>query len=149
MSNIISYIKAVLLVQLFYAFAITLLLYSLPASEATNLTPFQQPSNTYSTQFIAEQTEGTMARQFNLPGIDLATLVFYSGNNMVIDLFLNFATAVPQMFGLLASGLMMFFNVDAAIQVQILAFFEIMIGFIYIIAIMQFLLGMRAQAGIA
>lgn len=145
MPTIIDYLKVVLIVQLFYAFSITMVTYALPAAELENsrVALFEGPADVYSEEYISSQVEGNVGKQFNLPVIELATLVFYSGN-IVIDLLLNFITAVPQMFTLLISGFLLFFNLDAVVATQVKLFFETMITMLYIIGIITLLLSIRS-----
>lgn len=43
MASLIDYLKAVLMVQLFYAFCITLLVYALPTASLDDITQFREP----------------------------------------------------------------------------------------------------------
>lgn len=147
MAGIISYLKFVLIAQLFYAFVITMIVYTIPEPELAHLSLFQAPAQDFTEEYISSQVEGNVGQQFTLPVIELATLVFYSGN-IVLDLLINFATAVPQMFTLLISSFLLFFNLDAYIATQLKLFFWVAITMIYFIGIITFLLQIRSQGAI-
>lgn len=146
MASVINYLKIILVVQLFYAFAITGIVYSIPANQQTNLAMYRSPADEFSQKYITDQVQGNMQKQVTLPVIELATLVYYSGN-VVLDLLLNFATAVPQMFTLLISSFLFFFNVDPVLAYQIQSFFIVLIGMLYLISIVTFLLNIRSTGG--
>ena len=58
---------------------------------------------------IAGDVQGGLDQQSNVPLVEVGALVFYSGN-ILIDLILNFVTAIPQMIGLLINGLAVLFG---------------------------------------
>lgn len=142
--SVLSYLKTVLIAQLFYAFIITMFVYAIPPEALDDLHTFRAPANEFNEKYIAEEIEGNLTRQTTLPVIELATLVFYSGN-IVLDLLLNFATAVPQMLTLLIGTFFLFFRVDAVLANALTQFFFIMFSMIYLLAVVSFLLNIRSQ----
>ncbi len=147
MADLIQYLKVVLIVQLFYAFSITMIVYALPAASLADIAKFQQPTETFSEKYIADQVGESVEQQFDLPVVELAALVFYSGD-IVLDLIVNFATAVPSMFTLLIEAFLLFINLDATLAFNIKLFFWIMISMLYFISVVTFLLNLRARGTI-
>jgi hypothetical protein len=140
----IEYLKIILVVQLFYSFAITGLIYAMPAADQVQITEFTNVAAEYDQRTIAQEVEGTITKEFNIPVIELATLVYYSGN-ILLDLILNFATAVPQMFTILIGGFLKFFNFEAELAEAVLGFISALIMMLYVIAIASFLLNIRSR----
>ena len=64
---------------------------------------------------LGPKIESNLGSQLRLPLIDAAALVFYSGN-LVVDLLMNFMTAIPQMFTLLVEGIFTLMPIDANLQ---------------------------------
>ena len=149
MNDMLEYLKVIFTVQLFYAFAVTLLMYSLPVDATTGVPGgFQTVAQTYSQQTIVNELEENFTKQVGVPSlVQVVTLVVYSGN-IVLDLFLNFITAVPQMFTLLTEGILMFFNVDALVATNIKVLMMSLITVFYILGLVSFLLSIRSQGGI-
>jgi hypothetical protein len=84
--------------------------------------------------------------QKNIPLIEMGALLFYSGN-FIIDLCFNFIFAIPQMIGLILSGVAILFNIDPDIMYLIQAYLMGIMGLLYIISIIQMLIGVRTQSG--
>lgn len=134
-----------LTVSLFYGFAVTALVYGLCdgsmadpcgyvtgfASEGADLTG------------VGAEVENALTQQTNLPVVELGALLFYSGN-IFLDLILNFLTAVPQMFGLLVTAIMMLFSVDAGMVNIIQIFVTVCASVFYIIACIVMLTNVRS-----
>lgn len=149
MNDMLEYLKVIFMVQLFYAFAITLVIYSVPAG-SLNYIPgnFNETATEFSEKNIAGNLEQNFTKQVGVPSlVEVVTLVVYSGN-IVLDLFLNFITAVPQMFTLLIGGFLLFFNVDAMISTQIKLLIETLITVFYMLGLVSFLLAIRSQGGL-
>lgn len=143
MTSIIAYFKLILIVQLFYAFAITSVTYSLPAEELTRVTMFSGPSVSLSD--VGSDLEGSLDSQIDLPLIDVGALVYYSGN-IVIDLLLNFMTAIPQMVSLFVGAFMFFFNVEGYLATQIKLFLWVTILALYVVSMLSFVMNVRSGA---
>lgn len=92
---------------------------------------------------MTETIEGSMTSQLEIPIIDMGALLFYSGN-ILMDLMMNFITAIPSALTLLINT----FNVLFPIDVYILTTLKIFIfgfgGILYIISLIVFLLNLRS-----
>lgn len=147
MGSIVDFVKIIVIAQLFYAFGITLVVYSLPSDELTYVTLFETPANDYSFEEISGSVESGATDQLALPLIDLTTLVGYSGN-LLVDMVFNFLTAVPQMLTLIVGAFTLFFAVDSTLAVSIKLFFMALIQLLYIIAVISFVLNIRSQGSV-
>jgi len=137
------------ILQLFYSFGVTTLTYALAPFGLTTLAVTIQPfqNQTEDTSAIASRIQSTTQSTINVPLVDLAFLVVYTGN-IFIDLVLNFFTALPGMFNLLVDGLCLLFNVDAYYAVTIKLFIFVFLTITYFISIIAFILSLRSRGSI-
>lgn len=137
-----DYFKAVIVVMLFYSFCITGISYAIPADARNYVTSFSDVADNINLQNMSSEVQGSVEKQLNIPVIELGALVFYSGN-IIVDLLLNFAFAIPEMIGLLISAVLMVFNVDSYIWALVQIFASAMMIILYFISLIQLLLSMR------
>jgi hypothetical protein len=136
-------LKVILIIQAFYGVAMTLLIYSMPVDALHYASDFGAVTTTMDLSNITNQVQGQITKQSKLPIIEFGALVFYSGN-IIIDLFLNFAFAVPQMIGALLGGLAMLMSTDTYMWATIRIFSTVLIGVLYLIGVMSMLLTVRS-----
>jgi len=141
-----DYFKTVLTIQLFWSFAFTLLLATIPTASLNFVQPFASQDAQIDIASVSTDMESSIDSQLNIPLVDAGALLFYSGN-IVIDLMLNFLTAVPSMFTLLLSGLFLIIPVDAFLQQWILLFAFALVGIMYMLGLMSFLSAFRSGRG--
>lgn len=134
---------AILVMQLFYSFSITLVTHAMPADSLDFVTSFSDATTNYDFDSTTSQVETSLSSQTSIPVIELGALVFYSGN-ILIDLFLNFITAVPQMLGFLVAGFTMLWGFDAFAVVIIESFVGAIWFSLYMFGIIQLLTNMRS-----
>jgi len=141
--SVFDYFQRALWVQLFYAFAVTILVYSLAG--IVSLQPFELFTSNAgpSIDQIGEDIEGSFENQFNIPVVDLGSLVFFSGN-ILADLILNFITAIPNMVNILLTGFFLFIPVDAYLQTQIKVFIVVALTVAYMLGVLGFLASIRS-----
>lgn len=138
----IEYFKAVVVVMLFYSFAITAISYAMPDDALNYVTGFSSLAEEVDFQSVTEQVQESVDRQLNIPLIELGAVVFYSGN-VLVDLALNFVFAIPQMIGMLVNGIMLLFNVDSGVFALVQAFASAVLVISYMIGLMQLLTNVR------
>lgn len=143
MSNVMTLFKGIIIMQLFYAFIITGLAHSMPASTQTYLTGFSDVTDEINLQNVSAEVQDSLNRQTQIPVIEMGALVFYSGN-ILLDLLINFMFAIPQMIGLLINGIMLLFNVDSYIFAIAELFFSVVVSAMYIIGLIQLITGIRS-----
>ncbi len=134
--------KIVIIIQLFYAFAITVLVTSMPAESLNYVTSFSDITEEIDLESVSSDVQGSLTSQTEIPVIDVGSLIFFSGN-ILLDLLLNFAFAIPQMMGLLISGLLLLINVDSNIYIAVELFTGVVIVVMYFIVIIQLIAGLR------
>lgn len=140
----IDYFKAVLLTQIFYSLAVTLLLYSLPADMLPPIQSFSDLSNNIDVNNITAEVQGTLTHQTQVSVVDIGSLVLFSGN-ILLDLLVNFAFALPQMITLLINGIVMLIGIDAYITLQIQVFATALIMIMYFITLLTLLTNIRSR----
>lgn len=144
MSDIMTLFKTIILVQLFYAVAITGLVATIPDDAKSYVTGFSDIADSIDVDTVSEDVQDSLQRQQSIPVIELGALVFYSGN-ILIDLLLNFFFAIPQMLTMLVNGLMLLFtgvNVQAMGIIQL--FLSVITVVMYVISIIQLTVGVRS-----
>ncbi len=147
MPGMMDYFKSILLIMLFYSFCITMLTYSIPDEAKTYVTVFSDVANELDFDTVTGQVQDSLQRQTQIPVIELGALVFYTGN-IIIDLLLNFAFALPQMVGLLVNGLMILFNIDSQLFAIVQLFASALLMILYFIGIMELLSKIRSPGSI-
>lgn len=133
----------IILVQLFFAMAMTGYTYYVPSDA---LIPLQQHiSFAEKTSFedIKSSAEKNLEAQTNIPIVELGALVFYSGN-ILLDFILNFAFALPEMVTLFISTIFLLVSVPAQVATLIKIFAGVTISVLYFISIVQLLVGIRS-----
>jgi len=143
MPTVMSLFKIMIVVNLFFAVAITLVAYAIPASARNYVEPFSEMSDKISLNDTTTKVQSSIQRQTNIPVIELGALVFYSGN-IIIDLLLNFAFALPEMVGLVISGLGLLINLDTFIVASVQLFISALMIVLYFIGLIQLLTGIRS-----
>jgi len=137
-----------IIIQLFYGFAITLLAYAFTGFPSIS----SDVTGSYTTGAptlanISQQIEATTQNQMKLPSIvDMGALLFYSGN-IIIDLMVNMFTALPSMFTILVSALLIPFAFDPVVATNLKIFFFAIVSVIYFINLLAFLINIRAGGG--
>lgn len=137
-------LKAILIMQAFFSISVTALAYSLPADTLNYVYIFKDEADRYNLQSISEEMQEGLTQQTKMPIIELGSLIFYSGN-LIVDLLLNFAFAIPAMFGLLINGLSILLNIDAVLFMYVQLFTTVLITVIYLLGIVQTLINLRGR----
>lgn len=143
MSNIMDYFKVVIIIMLFYSFGITILSYALPSDSLTYVTGFSDLGESFDLETVGGDVQSSLESQTDIPVIELGALVFYS-SNIILDLLLNFAFAIPQMFGLLINGISLLFNVDSQLFVVVQLFTSVTMIVLYFVGLIQLMTGIRS-----
>jgi len=147
MPSTLSIFQILIAIQLFYSFAITLIGYSLKNMGVVQ-TPYQEQyvaENISSYRNISSRLETSISLQKNIPLVDIGALLFYTGNIM-IDLFLNFLTAIPSMATILVSFFTTIINLNSVLAVELKVFVWALTLIFYIMIIIQFILAIRTRS---
>lgn len=150
-SNTWDYFKTVIIIQLVFGLGATMIAHSLP--EQTYLTISQQitPEDMESIENISgnftEKIEAIRNPPIDLPFVDTAFILFYSGN-LVIDAFINSLFAIPSMVSVLVTGFAIFFPIHPEHQAMMSLFVYSFVAIIYIIGIIGVIMNLRSQGGL-
>lgn len=140
----IEFLKLMLIVQIFFGFSITILVYVLtPFGVVDQVAAFSGYNDRLPIQNITGKLEGSVQSQTNVPVVELGALVFYSGN-IVIDLLLNFIFAVPEMITLVMAGIGTLVSVDPYILSVFKSFIGVLFSVLYFVAILQMITNIRS-----
>jgi len=145
MSDTINLLKTIFIVMAFWSFAITALTYGLPTESLDYVGVFT--NSDLDIEGVGQEVEDSLTQQTNIPVVELGALVFYSGN-ILLDLMLNFAFAIPEMLGMFISGLCLMFNLDAYLVLLVQSMFSVLIITLYMIGIMQVITSIRSGQSI-
>ena len=106
-----------------------------------------QPGHEIELETVARDIQSSSERQMDIPVVDIGALVFHSGN-IIVDLILNTIFAIPEMVTILINGFLFFFGVEAFVATQLKLLLWAVIGAIYIIAILAFIMNIRSGGNI-
>jgi hypothetical protein len=148
MGNALEQFKLMMTVQVFWSLVFTLLVYTLPGASQGQLALVTMTSGTTNLATINTQFETAVTSQTNIPIVELGALLFYSGN-IIIDLLLNFAFAIPQMFTMALNILFLVFPIWVETKLIVVSFFMALISIGYAIGILQFVTNLRSGGNIA
>lgn len=135
--------KSMLLVMLFYSFAINVIVYAMPADTRNYVSIYSDLANDVDFYNTTNQIQDSLEKQTQIPILEVGALVFYSGN-ILIDLLLNFAFAIPEMIGLVIHGIMFLFNIDSGLFAIVEIFASVTVLILYFIGLIQLIVGIRS-----
>jgi len=145
--GIFDYFQRALWVQLFYSFSITILVYGLAAMGSVETVSLFTDNIGPDIEQIGDDINQNFDEQLNIPVVDLGSLVFFSGN-LVIDLLLNFITAIPNMVNILISAYFLFVPVEAQLQTEIKEFILVALTVMYTLGLVGFLARSRSSGAL-
>lgn len=148
MMGIMQTFKIMLLVQLFFSVSITIMTYSMPADSLNFVTSFSDVANRIDLESVSADVQESLNSQTQIPIIEFGALVFYSGN-ILIDLLLNFVFAIPEMIGLLITGLTRIFSLPSALTAIVQLFASTVVLTLYIIGLMELIASIRSGQSIS
>lgn len=146
MANGFQIFTTLLMVQLFYAFTVTLIVPVMPDALQAQVIMFTDDSGTINYTTLATSVESTVENQVNIPLLDFGALVFYS-SSFLLNLMINFITAVPQILTFFISAIFVFFPVEQSLQIQIKTIFTVVISLFYFLGLLSFITGFRSGSG--
>lgn len=142
--NIMNVFITVLLVQLFFSVSINLYTYSLAGTDSLNyISSFSDVAGQVNITTVSQEVSGSLEKQSNVPIVELGALIFYSGN-ILMDLILNFAFAIPEMIGLVIYGIANLIALPVQMIYIIESFAAGTILILYFVSIIQLVTGLRS-----
>lgn len=145
--GILEWVKIIVIMQAFFAVTITMVTYAMPADSLQYVTVFRDTADETNLYTMSSDIQANLEDQTEIPVVELGSLIFYSGN-ILIDLLLNFAFAIPEMIGLLINGITFLLNIDSFVFAYVQIFASVVISILYFIGIIQALISLRGQGRI-
>lgn len=150
-SNTWDYFKTVIIIQLVFGIGASMIAHSLPNQTyiaiSQQITPEEVESMENLSGNFTEKIEAIRNPPVNLPFIDTAFILFYSGN-LVIDAFINSLFAIPSMVSVLVNGFSIFIPIDPEFQSLLSLFVYSFVAILYIIGIIGVIMNLRSQGGL-
>lgn len=145
--GMLKLLATIAMIQLFWSLSVTTLVSTIPAEHLNRVELFTDNSLAGSLDTMGADVEENFSSQLDIPLVDAGSLVFYSGN-IVIDLMLNFVTALPQMISILVEGIFLFIPMDSQLQGTAKLFFFTITTILYFIGLIGYLTNIRSGANI-
>ena len=132
----------IIMMQIVFTFAVTLVTYTLPDNVKQYSSMLETEHQTDTSQMVTEfeQSLGTVK---NVPLYDVGMLVFWTGN-IIVDIFLNFIFALPEMITLVLNAMFIFIPIDPYLQYNIKLIVMVIGGILYIWMIISIISGIRS-----
>lgn len=92
---------------------------------------------------LSNKFETGLNNQQNTGPIEIAALIFYSGN-FFVSLFLNFIFAVPRLIGIIITTFLYFAGFNSALIVGVIGLINFIFSATYVLIVIGFLLGVRS-----
>jgi hypothetical protein len=144
--NTLQLFTTLLIVQLFWAFSVTMLVPNMPNNQSNQVLMFNNDTGLIKLNVLQSSLETGIGDQANIPVLEVGALVFYSSAT-ILSLMINFFTAVPQMVTLLITVFFMFIPLPLAQQNITLAWIWGIVSILYIISLFAFIAGTRSNLG--
>lgn len=146
-----DYFKSVLLVSFLFGLGITLLAYSLPGDAKAYGESYETGLSEAGLGYesIAGDVESSFNNQLDIPVVEIGSLVYYSGN-ILVDLLINFVTAIPQIITILINGVVTLFgnNLDVGLLGIVQGFMTAAIFAFYVLSVLSILTSVRSTGGV-
>lgn len=135
-----------LITQIFWAFCVTIFVPLIPDMQAQQVVQFTDSQGVINITTLSSTVQGAVNSQSTIPFLDIGTLIFYS-TSILLNLVLNFITAIPQMILLLLVTLFQFLPVSSIIQFQVKSVFIVMVTVLYYLLLIFYITAQRTQTG--
>lgn len=126
-----------------YSLMITLLINSVPSEDLTYIYELQSEPAFRNLDSISSEFQSNISNQRSFGVVEAGALALTSGN-ILIDLILNFFTAIPSMASIIVNGLLTFMNISQPLKTSLLTFITAIIGIIYLLGIILLLVNIRS-----
>lgn len=148
MSRAYGMFVSFIFLQLFWAFAITLIVPFVPDAQMNQVVFFENDAGLIEYSTLANSLEDGISDQTNIPVLDFGALIFYS-SNLILSLMINFITAVPQMLMILLSAFANIFPINYTIMYYMKTFFTLILTIIYYLSLFLFITNIRGGNAVA
>lgn len=132
---------SLLLVQMFYGIAITLLLVYLPV-EGAQVSMYSSSSAVMNFGTTSSMVQTAFTNQTQIPLLDFGSLVFYS-SSILLNLIVNIVFAIPELLGLFAGIILYFVPLDYTLAFTIKSAFIAICSIAYYVILVSLAAGTR------
>ena len=144
--NALQLFTTLLLVQLFWSLGVSLLIPNMPNATTNQVVMFTNSNNVIELGTLQSSISQGITDQQNIPLLEVGALVFYSSAT-ILNIMINFFTAIPQMVTLLMSVLFLFIPVSLGLQIALQTWVFGIVTVLYFVALFTFLMGTRTNLG--
>lgn len=145
--GMLKLLATVAMIQLFWSLSVTSIVSVLPDAQLEQIGLFSGSPGANALDTMGADVEANFSNQLDIPLVSAGALVFYSGN-IVIDLMLNFVTALPSMISLLVEAIFIFIPIGGDLQITVKFFFFTVVTVLYVIGLIGFLTNIRSGSAI-
>jgi len=118
----------------------------MPNATNNQVVMFNNSSNIIELGTLQSSVDQGISDQTSIPLLETGALIFYSSAT-ILNLMVNFFTAIPQMATLLIGVLFTFIPIDTGIAILVKAWVFGIVGILYAIALFAFITGTRTNLG--
>jgi len=144
--NALQLFTTLLLVQLFWSLGVSLLIPYMPNALDNQVVMFTNSNNVIELGTLQSSVSQGITDQQNIPLLEVGALVFYSSAT-ILNIMINFFTAIPQMVTLLMSVIFLFIPIGYDLQIVLQTWVFGIVTVLYFIALFTFLMGTRTNLG--
>lgn len=144
--NALQLFTTLLLVQLFWSLGVSLIVPNMPNATANQVVMFTNSNNVIELSTLQSSVSQGITDQQNIPLLEVGALVFYSSAT-ILNIMINFFTAIPQMVTLLMTVLFLFIPLGVSLQITLQAWVFGIVTVLYFVALFTFLMGTRTNLG--
>ena len=144
--NTLQLFTTLLIVQIFWSMGVSLMIPYMPNATSNQVVMFNNSNNLIELGTLQSSIDSGISDQTSIPLLETGALIFYSSAT-ILNLMVNFFTAIPQMATLLITVLFMFIPVDLSIAITVKMWVFGIVGILYAIALFAFITGSRTNLG--
>ena len=144
--NALQLFTTLLLVQLFWSLGVSLIVPNMPNATANQVVMFTNSNNVIELGTLQSSISQGITDQQNIPLLEVGALVFYSSAT-ILNIMINFFTAIPQMVTLLMTVLFIFIPLGTSLQITLQTWVFAIVTVLYFVALFTFLMGTRTNLG--
>jgi len=144
--NTLQLFTTLLVVQIFWSLSVSLIVPFMPNATSNQVIMFNNSANVLELGTLQSSVNTGISDQTSIPLLETGALIYYSSST-ILNIMVNFFTAIPQMATLLVSVVFMFIPVDISTSISIKAWVFGIVGILYAIALFAFITGTRTNLG--
>ena len=144
--NALQLFTTLLLVQLFWSLGVSLIVPNMPNALSNQVVMYTNSNNVIELNTLQASVSQGITDQQNIPLLEVGALVFYSSAT-ILNIMINFFTAIPQMVTLLMTVLFLFIPLGNSLQIVLQAWVVGIVTILYFVALFTFLMGTRTNLG--